>query len=245
MTVIDVDDPGSWPDDLRGVVSKLADAQGSPEYLDEIDLPDDGKDEFQELMRGRIVRAFHATRLLEHEIANIRSDGLAPLTEALIERRIEDAVAAGDLEQLAGEALLHGNALKSRRNEIRADQVCLFLSDRVMRDEVGGIWKLLTIWGGEGINFTHVGNDHKEDLRIGQPAIVVALLDLSGNTIRYNCWPELRRVFVGRWLGFGVNKESRFGASLYYYGAIPGNRVEDILIPGHPAYDRYPDLPRG
>lgn len=243
MIVIDVDDPGSWPDDLREAVSELAEAQGSPEHLDEIDLPDDG-DDFQELIRGRLVRAFHATRLLEHEIANIRFGGLAPLSQALIERRIQGAVIAGDLEQLAGESLLHGNALKSRRNELRADQVCLFLSDCVMRDEVGGIWKLLTIWGGEGINFTHAGNAHKEVLRIGQPAIVVAHLDLSGNTISYNCWPELRRIFVGRWLGFGVNKEGRFGASLYYYGAIPGNRVEDVLIPGHPAYDRYPDLPR-
>ena len=96
--------------------------------------------------------------------------------------------------------------------------------------EAGGL-----IWGGEGINMG-VGPKLEARLRqIGQPALIVADIDLGAPHWAY-C---LGQVFVGIELAL----DDAVG-ELQHFVAVPPADVVAVLKPGSPWYDAFPLLPR-
>lgn len=241
-TVVDIDDVETWPSHLREVVEEVsADLADSSEYFADLDVPLEQEHSFRDLTHGYVFRAYHATRLLHHEIEAIGATGLAPLTQKLIDQRLMDAVRLQELPSDIAATLNRDNALRGPPLGLRSDQVCLFLSRAGIRYDVRELWNFMRIWGGEGINFTNAGSQHVDALRIGKPAIVVALVDLSDREVS-QCHPELLHVMVGKRLGFD-QPDSSFGAAIHYMGPIPAERIEDIWTPGTSNYAEFPELP--
>src|SRR5205814_66629 len=90
--VIDLDDPGTWPDQFRSVVEEVTfDA-------DEEGLFDPSQEETAlSALSGCRLRAYHCTRLTEREAGNVLSQGLQLLSPSLVRRRLADAVTDGHL----------------------------------------------------------------------------------------------------------------------------------------------------
>ena len=242
MGVVDVDDESTWPEQLVKWVDEWAEIRrGTTNYTEDLKIFED--ETVLSLLAGHTIRAYHCTRLLDHERETVREQGLRRLDAALVMERIRRAHEVGaitDAERAAFETG-HQFALTSprwkQRVEYTQNQVCLVLS-RVILDDAHGVDPLLSTWGGEAIYFP-LDKKHGERLRsMGRPSIVVANLDLSvpgDHDIR----PQLGSCLVG--LRLTLN---RGGSDVHYKAPVPPENIEAIWHPGDPDYDRHGELPR-
>lgn len=235
MTIVDVDNPESWPLQLRAEAEALAaDLRGTTEYVGDLELPDGCDERFRELLVGSQLMAYHATRLLPHELASIRRQGLRLLTPELVSDRIRDAHAGGFISEAQRELLEGGTVFSKDPAANRRDRICFFLSEETFKNQAG-LWRLLSTWGGEAIYWEH---DERSDLvadlrRLGTPAIVVAgLRHLEEGWRAHAVWPELPKHFVGTLLDL----QSR-GADVHYGRPVPHRDIIDIWVPGDAPFD--------
>lgn len=235
--VIDIDDQDTWPPEVLAGVARLAERlRGTTQYTADLAIDPDEEDEFRLLFAGHAIRAYHATRLLPHEVEGIRNEGLRPLSVAFIEERLDAARTCGVLPEDLANVLRQSHMLTRDDIGARDGQVCLFLS-RDLFEEDHGFGRLFGTWGGEAVYFG-VSNEQTAEHRLrmfGQPALVVATLDsLSEGWREHLVAPGVAHAFVGEFLGL----ENR-GADIHYRRSIPGSAIEDIWQPGHPSFDHH------
>ncbi|WP_405772969.1 hypothetical protein [Streptomyces sp. NBC_01538] len=247
LPVVDVDDSSTWPPLLGDLVQCLADdARGAghdPESYQDLPLHEHEETVLQ-CLDGRLVRARHVTRLLDHERQAIRAQGLRLLTADLVNDRLEQAHRLGYLSDAEHESLRVNNCTVPGHRGMgrREDQVCLTLSTAAMVHNSHGGYRLLSYWGGEAIYWNHCDTDR--DLApklqsLGTPVIVTALLDLATPAAsRHLIFPSMVHVLVGKALGYGPAD-----ADVFYRAPIPAYRIESIVSPGDADYDRFPGLP--
>src|ERR1051325_3573481 len=100
MRIVDVDDPASWPTRLRAFVENQAESlRGTTETTADLRPTDEAQRAVHGLLAGCLVRAYHATRLLEHEVASIRDNGLRLLSADLVAERIHRAHQVGAITE--------------------------------------------------------------------------------------------------------------------------------------------------
>ncbi len=250
MIAVDVDDPSTWPAPVREWVTERADAhRGTTEYTSDLKIYED--QDLLGLLQGHLLRAYHCTRLLDHERTMILDQGLRPLNAELVTERIRrahEADAITDRERQAFEAG-HQFVIKGWEERVRITerQVCLVFSSKIFDEHVHGIEPFLSTWGGEAIYFgvdAEFGeaSEHGKRIRtIGRPSIVVADVDLSARPFgaEHYIAPSLGACFVGIHLGL---KDA--GAEIFYRAPVPAANIVDIWHPGAPGYDRHVRLPQ-
>jgi hypothetical protein len=221
---------------------QLANAyRGITPYVSDLPLPFELEDEFQHGLAGHLLRAYHATRLLPHEVEMIREQGLRLLTEELVLDRVDAAWRHSFVSDEEAEVLRSSHVFAHRGQAWnRANQICLLLSTNSMENRGKGIQWLLRTWGGEAVQMSS-GHEHLSERvnQLGNPAIVVADLDLNDGE-KHALFPGLHKAFVGRMIGLeGID------ADIFYRSPIPPDRIAAIWQPGDPEYDRYAGLPAG
>jgi hypothetical protein len=241
MTRIDPDDRKTWPAEVAGLVRRAASAvRGTVEYASDLRVHE-AEESFLQALRGSTIRAYHCTRLLEHELAAIRAQGLRRLTAGLMRERIDKALECKAITPAEAEHFHKRHTFAVGREKHREGKVCLF-SCRQTMDKAYSVENLLGIWGGEAI-YSHVGREWEGRLRtLGRPAVIAVDLDLTqppqGEKTHY-ITPGVLACFIGLELGL---KDP--GLEIHFRGDIPATQVADIWTPGHPEYDRHRDLPR-
>lgn len=217
-------------------MARVVDGVAPGSYVDELDIPPDRQ--VLELLEGRPLRVYHATRLLPHEVESVRDDGLRTLTEDHVQRRIAGAVEVGAIEIEAADFLrAHTVFVKKHAVEGRRDQVCAIAGTDVFTEHPSGVRLLLSTWGGEAIYWC-VGDGMQARLRsLGTPSIVV--LDLPMNGTPWLMFPGLGAV-----LAACLGRLDSPGADVLYRGPVPASAVVDVWQPGMPGYDQYDRLPR-
>lgn len=231
--VVDVDDPTTWPDELSAQVHELADQiRITTNDLPELPCCDlalwEHEEDIRRLLDGCLLRAYHATRLLPHEAAAVRTQGLRALGPELVTDRLAAAHQLGYITDVEHDALLAGKTLT--RN--RVDQVCLFLSATTIIRDADGLDRLLNTWGGEGIYWRYADSDShlREKLRsLGHPTIVVAQLDLTVPP-RLLVFPGLANAFVGAVLGL-----ADVGGDILYSAPVSATYIERLIQLDEPA----------
>jgi hypothetical protein len=231
--IVDVDDQDTWPFEVRRQVGEWARRYtGSTAHAGDLALSLEDEPSFRSLFAGHLLRAYHCTRLLRHEVTSVRVSGLQPLSAATVRERIERAHEAGALTLEQAERLLQGQIFGPRGAPDREGQVCLVLSKRAFRHDPDGLTSLLRTWGGEGIYRSPGAKTLRGRLQeIGTSAVVQACIDITGSD-RHLCFPALHRVFVGGALGL-----SDAWADLLYRAPVPGSCVEKIWVSGEPEYE--------
>lgn len=244
LEMIDVDDPTTWPSEVRAIVDEYAGAivswseyspGGASSDFARMDLSGTMELEFRDAIGAQPVMLFHATRLLEHEIAAIRTDGLAPLDEEVRAERIQQAAARvpGALSEPEVELLMASGPLHwDHPQRMRLGQ-SWFVTRTVLTDS--GLDEIFSRWGGEAISWAAHGAD--DDARrceaiidrlsaISHPAVVIVAVDAR----RVVSWKSLWPPFVGRLLGDPTDGEWLVDDGL----RMP---VADVVTPGDPGWD--------
>lgn len=185
--------------------------------------------------------AYHCTRLLDHEVAMIRSEGIRLLTPDLVEQRIAAATGAGAISDSDAALLRASTYLTSAQAQpSRGGLAYFFTSRRVFDEAVGGVWYLLSEWGGEAIRMTAESRALPSHLvRLGRPSVVVAALEVDADADEPRTWPAIHKVLVDTLLG-----SDRPGCDVVCRRDVPAAAILDVWQPGHPEYDRHGDLPR-
>ena len=238
---IDVDDPATWPHNVVEIVGRWAgECRGTTEFTNDLPLPLEDEDRFRDLLSGRLLRAYHCTRLLPHEVDSIRQVGLRPLSPALIFDRVDAARAAGAISAAEAENLHAAHVFATGEEGYRRGKVCLILSKLVFRYNPRACEPLLRTWGGEVMYMSSGALPLRERLQgLGKPTIVIAHLDLACGQPRHMVFPALHKLFVGAALGL-----ADVVADVVYLSPVPPDKIESVLQPGDPDYDALGDLPR-
>ena len=235
-SVVDIDDRATWPACVTEMVTHWAEeCEGSTTYTLDLPLPPESEDELRKHLTGRMLRAYHCTRLLPHEVHMVRKNGLQLLTADLILDRIKVAQEVGAISGRDAESLRGAHVFATGQHQGRENQVCLTLSRGIFQEDPGACRPLLSIWGGEGIYMSSRSDIQNKRLRIlGVPTVVVALIDIGLSMM----FPAVHKVFVGAVLGLPRNS-----ADVFYRATIPPHHIEQILQPGDEAYRALGSLP--
>lgn len=239
--IVEVDDPGTWPTAVAEFVTGCeVELRGLGLTPAELVVRADVYDErLAHLLAGHRLRAYHCARLLEHEVAGIRSQGLRPLSAELVADKLEGAVRCGAIT--ADErASLHEHRRLDGPGLVVEGRVCLALSTVDFGLAAHFFNPLLSCWGGEAIYAAHESGATGlagKLRRLGRPSIVVAQLKASAIAAT----PCLAGPFVAVVAGWPAEEH---GADIAYTGPVPPEFVEDVWHPGDAEYDRFPDLTR-
>ncbi|TDU73491.1 hypothetical protein [Streptomyces sp. KS 21] len=242
--IIEIDRPGEWPDDLTAYVKAAADAAGSVATYAEL-CEDGALGDFytglRELLAGRLLRTFHATRLLDYEVDDVKADGLRRLAPRLLQDRQDKALASGVITADERDALRESSVFKTERfAQFRLNKVCVVGNRQPLYDRPIGAQ--FSFWGGEaqynGAGWNELASDRVK--KLGRPALVVALLDASDPTVAILSYSELIYPFVGSFMGL-----PEVGCQIDYEADVPGDRIEAVWQPGDADYDQFPRFPQG
>lgn len=240
-SVIDPDEVSSWPPAAAAEVLDLAaQLRGTTDSPSDLAIDFEHEDAFRARLTGHRVLAYHATRLLPHEVDDVRRVGLRAASLELIRDRIDAALTAGAITPEDAGDFRTANVFDERDHtvDVRQGVVNAFLGRRTIDDDIGGLWRLLTTWGGEIVSMSAGGTAMRDRLRhVGQPAIVVLALDLSAPHDDHPVWPGLLKVMVATVLGLEGN-----GADVRYQAAVQPDAVLDVWVPGHPEFEKHDEL---
>lgn len=238
--IVDLDDESSWPEAVGTFVAGQAERlEGSTEFTTDLSSElIEREEEFYSFLGGRRLLAFHSTSLFDHEIADIRRDGLQSLSPELVARKIDAAHRRGEISTPQRDHCLARNVYAIDNVAGREGRICLVVGRSIFDGDGGGLTPFLGGWGGESMN-GGPGPDEDPVLRqLGRPSIVVAAVDLGASGNRPYAAPSLPKVFVGKRLGLN----DAFG-EIHVTSRMQGDHILDIWHPGDPDYDRHLSLP--
>jgi hypothetical protein len=228
--IVDPDDEATWPAGLKEHLLSLP-LGDSPFAADQCIAPDSER-YFNELLQGVKVRLYHCTRLLAHEVEWVRSEGLLPLTQELIARRVHAFADACGPRLTVQEAVQGQEAHAAEERRSREGQVCLILGSANFEDP-GATENLLGAWGGEAVYRNNSDAFHGgASLAFGTPSIVIAAVDLVTDPAPM-CFPDACKVFLGR-----LRRLERPCADVHLRRAVPPADILDVWHPGSSGYDR-------
>lgn len=239
--VVDPDDPSTWPASVGQLVERWNGAVAATKFWEDLELPDDAQAALVDALAGHRLRAYHCTRLLDHEMPAVREQGLRVFGRELFDDRVATAAghrAFGEHERVA---LLRGHMYgcgEARSRRRREGQVCLVIGRSVFDHDPDRVSPLLSSWGGEGIYFSSGVTGLQPLLRsLGTPTVVVTALPLQRDRRRMRWFPPLPRLFLAIVRGLPASGD------LFHSGPVPADAIVDLWQPGHADYDRHPRLP--
>ena len=234
---LDVDDMSTWPVAVTERTQVLGDElRNTTEYTNDLEVPFHAEDDFRALLGGCLVRAYHATRLLEHEVQMIRTQGLRTLSLELVNEKIESAREQSCISPSEYDLLKSAHVFAVGEEANRSGECSFFLPVSMLDFRSSGVNPLLRSWGGEAFSMSS-GAQQLPDLLagLGRPAIVVANIDLSPG--RHLVFPGVQQLFVGRYLGL-----RDVLAGVHYSSPVPAECIVEIWQPGGDEFDRFEDL---
>jgi hypothetical protein len=239
--LVDLGEMSTWPAEVVDAVKDLTEDVQRTSNVSELQLPDGADEQLRALLNGTRFLAFHASRLLDHEVAMIQQRGLRPFGRDLFDDKIQTAFAHGALTADERDALLAGHMRAPDAPQqlgIRDNQVCVILGRSAFDEDARAVRPLLTMWGGEGISFAG-GTAHLEPVlrRLGKPSIVAVAVPIAASRRQQYYAPGLDKLLVGAALGLPAH------GSVHHEETIPETDIIGIWQPGNPEYDRHVHLP--
>ncbi|QRN97012.1 hypothetical protein JRI60_50010 [Archangium violaceum] len=231
------------PNDVMRVILNAASAgRGSTANTDEVSLT--GKGAFRAAWGRALLRTYHCTRLLPHEVEMIRNQGLRRLTQALMHDRIEAARQSGVITEQEAAQLQQAHVFATRQHRSRMEQVWLIAGRIVFDNRIEACIRFLSTWGGEALYKSKMWPTlDKRISTLGTPSIVVADIDIYGRPDTATN-PDIFEFFVDLQRQAEHRSADDVYANVIYKDDVPAKHVVGIWQPGHREYDRHAGLPR-
>lgn len=126
--IVDVDDQATWPAPVAEMIALLASEYGDvTTYTSDLPLPLEADSALREILSGFVLRAYHCTRLLDHEVQMVRERGLRILSAELICDRITSARRASAITKRDAAKLSTAHVFATGEESGRENQVCFVL----------------------------------------------------------------------------------------------------------------------
>lgn len=184
------DDPTTWPDEVINAVDEIISSNpgfSKAKNVSDLRLEDGERDRIIKAVEPIPLIAFHASRLLPHEIDSVIQNGLLPPSEEFVRLRIEQAISFGYLDPVSA-ARFQNSSLGYLRRRTRAPLIFLTISRNALRKR----WDsgpLVSNWGGEAMYGDLTKSpEMRTHLSMGRPVIVKTLFRLGFSTIRLTHW---------------------------------------------------------
>jgi len=253
---IGVGNPATWPNDVASLVNEVLEdictwPEVEPGYPScdlashDYELSADIERRLRVAMNGRSIIAYHASRLLPHEIVAVQRDGLEVLSVDLIDRKhaaarehYPELVSADEVKLLRTTAM---HEVRSMGEHISL--LWMVASFDLFRTQQGisGFWRLLSRWGGEAIYST--GKATEDELRamaaierlsaVSTPTIIELRIPVAV----IPAWRELWPSFVGLVGGY-EHPHTEWAVEI----GVPADDLLDVI---HPTDDRWPEEQTG
>lgn len=238
--LVDIADPPTWPAEVSDLVDELVDevraTDGFHPEIPACDLPSlvGYNAEFEGRLRERLgehgIAMYHGTRLLPHELEELRVTGLQPLSQGLRSRRVRgahqhhsDLLTADDAE-----FLLANGPLRWQGSAVRLGLLFLVAPLAVVADD--GMSRLISTWGGESLYWhdeTADGLRCQEAIKrltaVSIPSVVCVGPRASDLSDLKDLWPQ----FVG------VRSNLEHGNEWTTHSSVTHLNIVDVLQPGH------------
>jgi hypothetical protein len=206
--IVDIGDPGSWPDAVVNIVASTVERSPEPNWreypFDNLGWSDFEMEERQlrhELHEHRII-GYHATRLLTHEISNIRQHaGLQILTETLRQQKIIDAI--GQYPEAFAEDPDGSLLLKSGPNDwqgsadVRLGSIDFVAPFILFDHDARGLMNIFDTWGGETLGWLRKGRGSSFASRRLTEASEPAIIELAAKVATVNTYTPFLPAFAG------------------------------------------------
>lgn len=220
---LDPDSPGDWPAELQQVVRSLDEITPPATHVVDLEVSDAADVRVREAMSHYRIKAFHATRLLPHEVEAIKAEGLRAFGAVLFDDRIEGAFRHGHLTEAERAVLLGAHMHAVGEENDRGNRTGVWLTLRRVSLDHHGNRNLLGLWGGEGISFSSGAAELGPLLaRLGRPVVVVAAPPILTDSRAQLVFPDLSKTLLGAWRGLEE------GADLRHPTAIEGDGILDL-----------------
>ena len=136
------------------------------------------KERLSGTMQSRTIRAWHYSRLTDHEIVKLRNEGVHLSTPTALRARLDALVATGELTGHVADALYSMSPFHSEQLDARAGK--FWMSSHPVRINDSGVVPLMAHWGGEVASMFVKDPLLLEPLAaIGKPRIVELAVPLS------------------------------------------------------------------
>jgi hypothetical protein len=190
-------------------------------------------------MEGRAIRAWHYTRLTNHEVDLLRRDGIRLSTLSGLQTRLDAQVETGAITAASAAALFATSPFHQQR-ESRSNK--FWMTSHPIAIDDGGVEPLMAHWGGEGASMWM-----KDPMLLGQvaalgaPRILEVHVPVAATNHAYLAGEAMLATF-GRELGYIPEKRA---FDLYTKRALPpgallavhteGDATFAAMGQGHPA----------
>jgi len=198
------------------------------------------EDEFRAMFQGQLVVANHFSCLFDHEVEDVKVNGLKRLTKDMLFRKIQDAHELNLFNEEHRKLFERCNVISSGESDHREGQICLVIGTGGLNDDVGAVYWLLTLWGGEALSMSNRSYGMKEILsNYGRPAIVVAAIDVSAPHRTNPAYSSISSTFLRIYLEQGALSDFFVRTE-----DLSGTSILDVWQPGHLEYDKFTNFPR-
>lgn len=252
MIVVDPADQTSWPDDIASEVWQLTEqcrtVRSNKPTRHSYELTLGGFEEdhateraFRDLFCDRHIAMFHATRLLPHEIASVRVDGLTVIGKKQRSARLDRVVeiygaefGSDRFELLRGAGPLYDNGANGRVGKLWGVTPL-----QIAFDEGGhGMTVFLKKWGGECFYWcADESVELKESIDFLTERSTPAIVCYAVTPSKLNTYTKLWSIFVAQFGGWPSPWHE-----FYVEESIPAEQVVEILSPGSAAWPLAPNV---
>lgn len=192
-------------------------------------------EDWHNLLEGRPLRSYHATRLLPHEVDSIRTKGLQALSPGLLDTRIDDAERLGYIDKPQASVMRSANLFAQGRSKGRTGLVGSILGRGTLRHRAA-VQGLLCCWGGEALH-GHDRDRQQMTSQIGAPSLVI-LNQAMPIGVKTSLFPDLVTTFREAY-----QSPIATGSDVIHHGPVSPSCVVDIVdAKAAAASGRFPEL---
>jgi hypothetical protein len=146
-------------------------------------------------MESRTIRAFHYTRLTDHEVTDIRRYGVHLSTPETLRRRLEALISGSDLSRTIADKLYAQSPFHSDQFESRSGKFWM-VSHPVKVDD-SGVTPLMMHWGGEVASMWAKDRSLLTPLSaIGKPRVLEVAVPLSATRHSFSAGKAVLATFA-------------------------------------------------
>jgi hypothetical protein len=182
---------------------------------------------------------FHCTRLTEHEVQNIKNNGLMILTSELVHTRIKQAFEQGLLSLDEKEYLISSDHIKTKLSDNWGDRTGMlwFCSTKSTLLEEFYVHRFFRSWGGEAIYVGHEEDSKISDRlrQIGRPCIIRCSIPFSNTNHFCSSFSEyLISFFVSEEIEY---PEPGYEFDVYTKSSLSADKTLEIISIEDPEFE--------